>query len=225
MTNYNREQAEKLTEQLEANPKAPVAGAWMNDLLGEFHQGYPLSNLRPFLLNQNQDIAEVGAWIASELGKKGEPLLNVVSGLVKHQNWRIRFYVIDCILLWAGPSAESELASAVNLVNDPIPNVRWKTMDFLSRASRQQLEAALSFLKTSKPNSKDARGLQWLLGSDASNPEGVMAALQSNESQIRKYAVVAARRMSKDEREPLLYAVSLDDADVKHFAESSLALL
>lgn len=40
--NYNRERAEELTERLVADPASSLAGVLMNDLLAEFHRGYPL---------------------------------------------------------------------------------------------------------------------------------------------------------------------------------------
>jgi len=197
----------------------------MNDLLEEFGRGYPLDNLRPLLLHNNSRVATTGAWIASELGAKGSVLLEDVSPLIGHPEKGVRFWAIDCVLLWAGPSDQAELASVIELLNDPEPGVRWKAMDFLSRATREQLEAALSSLEAREPNSMNVRGLRWLIGSHASDLQDVKTALQSQDGVLRKYGVVAARRMSKDNREPLLYAASLSDPDVKNFADSSITLL
>jgi hypothetical protein len=128
-------------------------------------------------------------------------------------------------LVWAEPSNKAELASVVKLVDDPESGVRWKAMDFLARAAREQLEAALSYLEVMEPKSPHVRGLQWLLGTDASNPHEITTILQNQDKLLRKYGVVAARQISKEDREPLLYAASLDDPDVKGFADSSITLL
>src|SRR5882672_288042 len=90
-TNYNQERAEELTERLAADPRSSLAGVLMNDLLAEFHRGYPLENLRFLLQNDNTELVKVGAWIASELGEKGKPLLNDVSPLLQHPKSRVRF--------------------------------------------------------------------------------------------------------------------------------------
>jgi hypothetical protein len=220
---YDKDRAERLTKRILEHSNAPEIGVVANDLLGEYHRGYPLENLRPLLSHENASVVRAGAFIASELGLKGRPLLGDISHLLRHTDPRVRSDVIDCVLLWAGRSNATELASAVGLLGDPHPGVRWKAMEFLSRASLEQLEAALSSLEASEPNSVNVRGLRWLIGSHASDPQDVRTVLQSQDEALRKYGVVAARRMSKSSKEPLLYAASLNDPDVKHFAESSMA--
>jgi len=42
---------------------------------------------------------------------------------------------------------------------------------------------------------------------------------------MRKYGAVAAARMAKSSREALLRASSVEDSDVKHFADSTIRLL
>jgi len=122
-------------------------------------------------------VINTGVWIASEFRKKRESRFSAMFLLC----WRILsrnhgFFAIDCILLWAGPSNKSDVASVIALLDDAEAAVRWKAMDFLSRASREQLQAALSHLAVKEPQSKHVGGLQWLLGSDASNPKEVIAA-------------------------------------------------
>jgi len=224
-TNYDKDRAETLTERILEHSNAPQIGVLANDLLREYHRGYPVESLRPLLFSDDQDVVAAGVFIASELGAKGSPLLDEVSRLIGYPKKSVRFDAIDCLLLWAGPSNKTELASVISLLGDPEPGVRWKVMDFLSRASREQLAAALSFLEVTEPNSVNVGGLRWLIGSQASDSQNVKTALQSKEGVLRKYGVVAARRMSNSNKEPLLYAASLDDPDVKNFADSSITLL
>ncbi|HZR64395.1 MAG TPA: hypothetical protein VFA85_04555 [Terriglobales bacterium] len=220
---YNQDRAEKLVQRLTEQPRSSKAGVMMNDLLAEFQLGYPLENLRSLLHNEDQDVANVGAWIASELGTWGEQLLPDVLPLLRHPSKNVRFSVIDCILLWATDGVE--LSAAIKLTEDSESSVRWKAMDFLSLATKDQLQLALSYLEEVEPNSTHVRGLRWLLSPDASDAIKVKAALQDENSLIRKYAVVAATRISKTNREPLSYAASLTDPDVKNFAESGIRLL
>ncbi|MGH9497690.1 MAG: hypothetical protein ACRD3L_00960 [Terriglobales bacterium] len=195
-SNYNKQRAEELTERLVADPRASLAGVWMNDLLAEFHRGYPLQNLRPLLPNDNTEVVKVGAWIASELGEKGKPLLDDVALLMQHPDSKVRFSAIDCILLWADPSKGPELASVVNLIDDPESRIRWKVLEFLSRASREQLAAALSYIEGTNPQSKNIQGLRLLLGSGAQNPREATAALRDQDELMRKYGAVLARRVA-----------------------------
>lgn len=222
---YNKNRVDKLMERLVANPRYSQVGKVAIDLLTKFHQGYPLENLRPLLLNDNTELVKVGAWIASELGEKGNALLNDVSPLLQHPESRIRFFAIGCILLWADPSKARELASVVSLIDDPEPRVRWKVMDFLSRATREQLLAALSYFEATNPQSKNIWGLRLLLAADADRPREAMIALQNQDRQMRKYGVVLAQRVAEVNKDPLLYAASVDDPDVKDFASTSISLL
>jgi hypothetical protein len=223
--NYNKEHAEELIGRLTADPHSSLKGVLTNNLLTEFHRGYPLESLRSFLRSDNTELVRIGAWIASELGKKGKPLLNDVSPLVQHPDGIVRFTVIDCFLLWSDPSKRAELASVVGLVEDPESRVRWKAMDFLSRASREQLSAALSYLEETSPQSKNIQGLRLLLGSGPDIPKEATAAVQGQDGLMRKYGVVLARRVAEINRDPLLYAASVDDPDVKDFADTSISLL
>jgi HEAT repeat protein len=220
---YNQDRAENLVRRLTAQPHSSQAGVMMNDLLAEFQLGFPLENLRSMLRSENQDVANVGAWIASELGTWGKPLLSDVLPLLRHPSKNVRFSIIDCILLWAIDGAE--FSAAIRLTEDPESSVRWKAMNFLSLATRDQLQAALSHLEAVEPASAHVRGLRWLLSPNGSDTDGIKAALQDENPLIRKYAVVAATRMSKENRQPLSYAASLSDPDVENFANSGLRLL
>lgn len=223
---YDKDRAEQLTARILANPSAAEVGVLANDLLDEYHRGYPLENLRPLLAHSDQNVVETGAWIASELGSRGSSLLGDVAHLLSHVRRNVKFDVIDCVLLWADSYHGDLLASAVKLLNDPDSPVRWKAMDFLSSASRSQLEAALARLEATEPNSSSvAPGVRWLLAREAEDPTKVKAALQSGDATLRMFAVVAARRIASFDVQPLRYAASLDDQDVKRFAESSIKLL
>jgi len=208
----------------EVDPNSPRVGTLTNKLLEEFQQGYPLDNLRLLLRSENERLVNTGIWIASELGEWGKPLLNDVSPLLKHPAKRVRYFAIDCILLWAAPPNRFELASVVALMDDSEAAVRMKAMDFLCRASKEQLLAGLAYLEDTEPESTHIRGLHWFLGSSRTNPKEVISALQSAESLCRKYGVVAATQMSKENMEPLLYASSMDDPDVKRFTERHAAI-
>ena len=222
---YDQYRAEELTNRLLAEPTSSHAGSWMCDLVAEFHRGYPLDNLRPLLLNSSAEIVKAGAWIASELGEKGRPLLNDLSPLLDHPDSKVRFSAVDCILLWADSSKSLELAKTVSLIEDGAPRVRWKVMDFLSRASPEQLGAALTYFQATNPRSKHIQGLRLLLGSGTDISARATAALNDADQLMRKYGVVLARRFATSNKEPLLYAASIDDPDVKDFADTSISLL
>jgi len=220
---YDQKCAQRLTDLLVKNPRSPDAGVWMNDLLSEFQRGYPLLNLRPLLLHEDPDVAAGGAWIASELGAQGRPLLDIVSRLLQHSDRRVRFNALDCVLLWTDTARGPELCEAVRLLDDSDPAVRWKAMDFLSRASEDQLQAALADLRRERPQSGHNPALAWLLTA-GKDPQQVITSLSSPDPLLRKYGAVAAARLPGDRRKPLSLAAASQDPDVKRFAESSMRL-
>lgn len=217
---FNKDRADKLLDSLLLDPTSPLAGVWMNDLLGEFHRGYPLENLRLLLLNRNSDAAAVGAWIASELGSMGESLLDDVSRLIVHPNATVRFSVIDCVLLWADASKGKALAAVASLITDSDAGVRWKAMDFLSRAAPDQLSAALLQVQLHDPYSSTAKGLKLLLCQNGEAGELAIAALRSNDSVFRKYGAILARRSVGFNNAALSYAASVNDPDIRRFVRS-----
>lgn len=201
------------------DPNSSNVGDLTNRLLREFHRGYPLENLRPLLHSDNERLVNTGIWIASELGEKGHSLLNDVSALLKHPIKRVRYFALDCILLWAKGSNKSELASAVALLDDNESAVRWKAMDFLSHASDEQLRAALEYLNSAEPDSMHVSGLRWLLGSSGTDPNEAILMLHSQDRTLRKYGAISAARIARDNKEPLLRSLSINDRDIRQFAE------
>lgn len=199
------------------DPDALNDGKLANQLLEQFHRGAPVDYLRPLLLSSDPRLASSGAWIASELGEKGNALLEVVVNLLEHGDKRVRFWVIDCVLLWAGSSQQRELSKVIRLIDDPEKAVRWKVMVFLSRASEDQLKAALGWFQRMEPESANVRGLQWLLGPKGTEVEAVEAMLQNSESVMRKYGAVAAVRMAKENRDPLAVAALSNDSEIAEF--------
>jgi hypothetical protein len=193
---------EQLIQRMINEPDAVADGQLANRLLDQFHRGAPLDYLRPLLSSPDPTLASSAAWIASELGEMGKPLLDAVLNLLEHPDKRVRFWIIDCLLLWAEPSNGFELSRGVRLIDDPEKAVRWKTMVFLSRASRHQLEAALSYLTQQEAESKNIVGLRWLLSVAAMQAEAVETMLRSADPRMRKYGAIAAARMASDNRGP-----------------------
>jgi len=206
------------------SPDDPNIGILANELLTAFKRGYPVEELRQLLLSRNDEVAKIGAWIASELGKKGERFLGDAVALLRHPVKNVRFFAVDCILCWAGPSNGRELASVIPLMDDSESSVRWKVMDFLSLASFEQLEAVLSYLYAMEANSEHVSGLQWLLGPKGSSPEEVSSAMRSQNALLRKYGIVSAVRLPERTRDLLSSASSDDDPAVNQFVADMIKL-
>ena len=211
------DEVEKILKLITSNPARVDDGMLANTLLEQFLNGAPMKPLRSLMLSPDMDLAGLGAWIASELGENGKPLLDLTGDLLQHPSKKVRFWMIDCVLLWTDSSNGKELSLAVRLIDDPEKAVRWKTMVFLSRASERQLDAALAWFSKTEPGSPIGSGLRWLLDTERDN-EAVEAMLHHSHPRMRKFAAVAASRMAVHNQHPLLIAASSSDSEIAEFA-------
>jgi len=213
--------AELLIKHLLSNPDNSESDGVAFDLLTAYQRGSPIESLRILLSSVDDRLVGEGVWIASELPEQGKPLIVDVGRLLGHRSKKVRFWAIDCVLLWADSSNGCQLAAAVALIDDAERAVRWKAMCFLAMASREQLQAALSELSTTNPESPYAYELKWLLDQER-RPVQVMAGLRSKYTRRRKTAAVAASRIAGKDSGPLHEATSTGDAEIAEFARDML---
>jgi HEAT repeat protein len=216
------EYAKHLIERIASAPEHERVGVLSTELLREFHRGYPLDDLRQLLSSKDENLVAVAVWIVSELGEKSRPLLGDLVHLLVHPVKGIRFWAVDG-LFWTLPHNGCDLAEAFKLLDDPESGVRWKVLDVLSRLSREQIGAAYGCLEARGSDSSHLLGLRWLLSDQALAPASIVTALRNADPIVRKYALVAAVRLRKEHPEALIYASTVDDADVRKIASDLLA--
>ena len=222
--NIKMDRTQELIGEIVSHPETSETDGRTYELLKEYYRGGPTESLRILLSSDDDRVAGEAAWIASELGESGKPLLSDIGGLLKHRSKKVRFWSIDYILLCATAANGRELASTVVLVDDPEEAVRWKVMGFLAMASREQLQAALTYSETSE--SAHAKELNWLLSPQGADPILIIEELHNNDARRRKFAVAAAYRVAEQDRSPLNdAAASIDDLDVAQFARDMLKRL
>jgi hypothetical protein len=214
--------AKHLIERIESAPENDRVGVLSNELLREFHRGYPLDDLRRLLHSCDHNLVATAIWITSELGVKCRPLLDDVVPLLAHPVRGIRFWALDCIF-WTLPQNGCDLARAFGLLNDPDAGVRRAVLDLLARVSVEQIEAAYRCPEDGALNPSQRNGLSWLTSDGSQVPEKIEANLKGSDPVLRKFGVVAAARLRKVRPEPLICASTVDDADVREFAARLLS--
>lgn len=207
---------ERLLEKLEAPLTEAERDEIANTLLGAFHEGYSLDGLRPLLRSANEEAVMSASWIASELGAKAIPLLPEITHLLHHPSSQARFDAIDCMITCASDRDGRSIADVVRLLEDPETSVRWKVLDFLTRANERTLRAALPHLEAG-PGSN----VEWLLSPKAQQSAEVEAGLNTTGSE-QLFAVVAAARMAGRDLGPLTQARSSTDGYIRRFVELNL---
>lgn len=216
--------AEELIDTIVTRPDSTDDGFLANQLLREFHRGFPVESLRPLLSSRDEKVVRTAAFIAAELGSNSEPLLGMMMKLLDHPNKFIRADVITSVLTCTGKESQNTIARIIALLDDSDWPTRWKTMEFLSLASLDQLRGGLGHFESSEPNSGHINNLRWLLSTSGQCLDEISSQLHSDFYLERKYAVVAATRIASITINPLVLASSLDDDDVRLFAESMLTI-
>ena len=216
------DRAFSLVGEILANPERDNLDEVANELLSEYYDGCDLSSLRELLHSEDDNIVSWGVWIATELADVGKPLLPEVKRLLGHPSKRVRFFAIECVQEWAGPSNSEELAIAISLLGDSDQAVRWKASGFVAFAPRAQLEYAVAGFAATNPESPYLSEIRWILGPDATDPVKISLALQDSCLRHRKIAVAAAVRIAKTDIEPLRHATMTDDSEIAQFARDML---
>jgi hypothetical protein len=216
--------AEQLLNTITANPNSGDDGTLANELLREFHRGFPVEHLLPLLLSDNPKVVGTASFIADELGSRAAPLLSTMAKLLNYPDRLVRADAIGSMLTCTTGQNRREIATVVSMLDDSDWPIRWKVMEFLSLASPDQVRAALEQFESSEPASDHVHGLRWLVSKGGSNPDEIIAWLRSSHSIHRKYGVVAAAKMASIINKPLVVASSIEDDDVMRFAHSMLKM-
>jgi hypothetical protein len=216
------DRATDLIKHVLANPDGPDAGQLANELLSEYYDGSDISTLRDLLHSADDRVVALGIWIAAELAQVAKSLLPDAEHLLKHSSKDVRFWAIECVQEWAGPSNGHEIASTVALLDDAEEAVRWKAMEFLALASREQLQAGVDRLTAADPESPYLDEFRWMLAPAGANPDQITDAVERPSPLRRKFAVAAAFRIAKSDPGPLRRAMSSDDPGVVQFAGDML---
>jgi hypothetical protein len=207
----------QLVARLCSEKNAAVDGQLTNDLLKAFQRGYPIAQLRLLLEHEREDVAGAAAWIASELGSRASPVLDAVARLLITGTLRARFFALDAILVCATAENGKELASAIELTNDPESSIRWKAIQVASRMTIEQLHAAE--LELRKSHKALAIQVRWLADEDLADVESHI----DNESDIvRLFGLIAALRCSRHNADLLIYASKSRDEYIRSLASREL---
>jgi hypothetical protein len=195
-----------------------IDGETSNELITEFYShGYPVEKLLPLLRSQKDDAVRAGAFLAEELGAKAAPLLPELTFLLGHRDRRVRYDVLDAVLVAATPLDGEIIAKAISLVEDQDRVVRAKALSFLVRAHPQQMSAAVRYLQD--PSFKES--LDWLVKvEESANDQEVVSRLAHEDRLVRWFAGVAAARAYRRNDTLLGCAEESDDAELRAFVEA-----
>ena len=192
-----------------------------HELLDEINSGYPVTCLLLLLESRNPSAVQAGVWIASELGDLIAPLIPELSNLLSHPSRQVRFFVLDSLLNAGTPEHGEALGAAVERIQDADEVVRWKAMNFLARASEEQLTASLPFVG----HQNLANLVRWLIDTGRRlDTVAVVHHLEKADRLARLVAAAAAVRLASRNEVAIERAVLSLDREISSFAREQVRL-
>jgi hypothetical protein len=195
----------------------------VSELLTELFRGYPVERLRVLLVNENDQVAKAGAWLASELGGRVAPLAQDLEQLLEHPAAYVRFFALDSVLVGTTEEHGEVVSKAITRIVDPHQGVRLKVLTLLSRATEGQLRGGLPYLSTGSLT----RPVAWVIGLSSAGDaaQEISSLLEDDDPTTQRFAVAGAARISVHDSMALERAVSSSNPDVSRFATRELAVL
>ena len=191
-----------------------------NALLQEYFAGLPLDTLRPLLSSGDPVVRRIAAWIASELGAQGKPLLNSVIPLVEDPDPHTRANALDMLAVCAEAEDAGVYIHLVRLLDDPHDYIRARVMFFISNAEPSQIEGALWSVKSDKPDEElHKAGLSQLVTAHLATMPDILSLIDSPERLLRKYGAILAWRCRDRFPELVSRLASSTDQDIRKFWE------
>lgn len=92
-------------------------------------------------------------------------------------------------------------------------------MWLLLNMSPEHLQAACRCRERGALSQPLLDGIRWLLSEDAADADKIENVLRSADPLFRKFGAVAAAKLRKENTEPLAFASTMDDDDIKIFAD------
>jgi hypothetical protein len=143
-----QEMIEKLLE-----PGFAGDGVLANKLLCEFERGFPIENLRPLLISENENTRATAAFLLTFMGFRVNCFVAEIANLLAAQNPRTRSDAIESLGNCTTPADGAALGRVVLRLDDEHPGVRWKVIQFVRSAQQWQLKLGLENAAALRPDS------------------------------------------------------------------------
>jgi hypothetical protein len=215
-----RRNAEMLLRKVQTDiDGAAEDGTILNDLLAQFHKGFPVGNVLRLLRAKHPQAIRAGAWIASELGSAACPLFEDIRHFLSWSDEQVRFCVIDCVLLCATEKHADAICQIGRLVTDPAPAVRWKALETLVRFRPDQIRSAAQWVSKNEPGTPCAQGFALMAEPDVHKVREAARELIAGPSHfiLKRLAFVGALRARTPRSGLDALAASSADEDIQAF--------
>jgi hypothetical protein len=211
---------EELIERLRAEPENFNDAGTGYALLQEYFGGFPVKTLSPLLKDHDPQIRRAAIWIASELGRDAESLLEDAVPLVYDDDRYIQYHALEVVTVCASGASAGEFVHVFRSLEAGDEVVRRHAMRLASTATTSQIEASLRVLEPSgSSNVIHSRVLPRLLPNEPQDAGQIMAMIEDEEPLVRRYGAILARRVYDESPDLLHGAARAEDVEIRNFAE------
>jgi HEAT repeat protein len=211
---------QELIEELLSNPKKFAKEGQAFQLLDEYFKGFDLQTLRPLLKSSDIYVISAALFVVSELGNKAWSLVDDIVPLLNIDNPYVQADALESVMTCSSGEKASLFGYVVRALENNNEGIRNLAMFLLSNANAEQLRVGSQIFKASDPNkSVHEEGLSVLLEGELATSEKILKMINDNDALVRKYGVIASKRLLKKFPTLIEDASSSSDSDVAKFAQ------
>jgi len=189
-----------------------------------FDSRLPLETLRPLLRSDNAHVKRSAAFIVSELGSQARSLVDDVIPLLSSPDRHTRWYAMESLSVCCTGEQAKLFSLVVRMLECDDAALRSLAMRLVSNADVSQLEAALQAFQGASAAHDRAHesGLRVLVKGAQLQPPAISAMMHEANALIRRYGVIAAKRLIRQCPHLIEEARDNDDADLRKFYQDAI---
>lgn len=192
-------------------------------LLQEYFNGLSKETLRDLLCYEDKYIRQVTLWIISELGEPAEDLLEEVASQMNNDDPFICYYSSEIVACYGTDKYMDDFMRVFRFFEHSNAKIRTLSMFNISKLTDSRMKEAYAYSVNNKILSDShEKGLLSLMHINTLTASDITAMLNSDDSVIRKYGVIAASKVYEKYPEIIKESVNSEDLDVQDFSKTEL---
>lgn len=212
-----------LIEKLKEKPEKFRKGGGAYQLLQEYFAGLSKETLRDLLRCEDKCIRQITLWIISELGNTASELLEEVVTQMNDEDSLICYYSSEIVAGIATDKYMEDFMRVFGLFEHSNAKIRTLSMFLISTLGDSRIQEAYAYSLNNKILSDShKKGLLSLINVNTVTVSDITAMINSEDSVIRKYGVIAASKVYHKYPEIIQKSVDSEDLDVQDFSKDQM---
>ena len=212
----------RLIEKLKKDPEKFQKEDGGYKLLEEYFNGLSTETLRDLLCYEDKYIRQLTLWIISELGETtAKDFLEEAASQMNDDDPVIYFHSCVIIACYGTDKYMDDFMRIFVFFEHSNDKIRRISIRRISLLSDSRIKEAYTYSVNNKILSDShEKGLLSLIHINTLTASDITAMLNSDDSVIRKYGVIAALKVYEKYPEIIMESVNSEDLDVQHFSKS-----